>query len=489
MRGRTRLHPGFCVLLTAALLGGVFAHRPSATAAPLRVSGTQFVDSQGAVVILRGVNLAGESKVPPFRHIRSIADLDPLPAWGINVLRLLFIWEAFEPKPGVYQTAYLDSVTQIVDAAHKRGMYVLIDVHQDAYSRYSIGGCGDGFPSWTLPSEIPPVTPDNGAACANWGTRMIFDRDMHKAFDAFHANKNGVRDRYLAMLSRVAAQFAKHPAVIGFDPINEPWGDEKKELPVLYADAARVIRHEFPDAILFIEAHALTSSGLIGSALPRPSFGNFAFAPHYYDAGVLIGHRYSGLSIATDAAFSLIDHKLAELGAPLFLGEYGAPGGTHRGDSYLTLLHQHLNRRFASGTQWNYTPGWDATTKDGWNHEDLSITDDKGLLRTDVFRPRPYAQRIPGTPSLLSVREATAVTPYSLELVWDHDPAKGTARLFAPRALFQPTPAAPVIVRVEGDGLRCRFDSADRHLLCDAATGGRKRVLVRSCVRVGTLCL
>lgn len=471
--------------------GSLAALQPStAAAAPLHTEGRQFVDATGGVVLLRGVNLSGESKVPPFRHLRTAADLDPLPGWGINVLRLLFNWEAYEPTAGTYDAAYLDSVTQVVDAAHRRGLYVIVDVHQDAFSRFSTGGCGDGLPRWAVPRDIAPRTPDNGPACAGWGSRMIFDAEMHRSFSAFHANRDGVRDRYLQLLGKIARHFASHPAVIGIDPINEPWGDEKTELSALYADAERAIRREFPAAILFLGAHALTSSGLVGSALPRPSFGNYAYAPHYYDPGVLLGHSYSGLSLATDLAFSLIDRKTHELSAPLFLGEFGAPAGTRGADAYLTLMTQHLNRRFASGAQWNYTPGWDPVRKDGWNQEDLSIVDDRGTLRPGLFRPRPYPQRIAGPPIALEVREATAITPYAVEVSWDHVPGVGDTVIYAPAALFSGGVAGrSPVVTVEGSGLACRYDRESLRLTCQSATAGRKRVVVRSCVALGSLCL
>lgn len=462
-----------------------------ALAAPLHTEGSHFVDAQGGVVLLRGVNLAGESKVPPFRHLRALSELDALPGWGINVLRLLFSWEAFEPSPGRYDAAYLSSVTQVVDAAQRRGLYVILDFHQDAFSRFSTGGCGDGFPRWAIPRDIPPHTPDNGPACASWGTRMIFDGDMHRSFSAFHANRDGVRDRYLQLLTVVARHFHSHPAVIGIDPINEPWGDEKTELSALYSDAEKAIRAEFADAILFLSPHALTSSGLVGSALPRPTFRNFAFAPHYYDPGVLVGHSYSGLSLATDLAFALIDRKTAELGAPLFLGEFGAPAGTHGADAYLTLLTQHLNRRFASGAQWNYTPGWDATTKDGWNQEDLSIVDNRLTLRPGLFRPRPYPQRLAGQPVALQVREAGPLTPYAIEVSWEHQPTKGETILFAPAALFAAAgmPGSKPVVTTEGSGLTCRYDRESLQLHCQSTTAGRKRVVVRACLPLGSLCL
>ena len=104
-----------------------------------------------------------------FRHHRS-TQLDPLPGWGVNVLRLLFTWEAYEPSPGTYDDAYLSYYEGVVDAAAARGLWVVVDFHQDAFSRASIGGCGEGFPQWAVPPTVTPAAPDNGADCANWGS-------------------------------------------------------------------------------------------------------------------------------------------------------------------------------------------------------------------------------------------------------------------------------------------------------------------------------
>src|SRR4051812_7470331 len=159
-----------------------------ASAGPLQTNGRFFQDASGRVVILRGYNVAGNSKIPPFAPITNVSQLDPLAAWGVNVIRLLFNWEAYQPAVGQFVPQYLSYINSIVDAAWTRGIYVVIDVHEGGYSRFLASGCGNGFPLWAVSPLATTSTPDNSAACKNWLPKATSDPGVLLSFNNFYAN-------------------------------------------------------------------------------------------------------------------------------------------------------------------------------------------------------------------------------------------------------------------------------------------------------------
>jgi endoglycosylceramidase len=193
----------------------------------------------------------GDSKVPLFMPITDTAMLDQFPVWGVNTLRLLFTWEAFEPSRCTYDIAYLQYYEQVVTWANDLGLYVIVDFHQDAYSRYSIDGCGEGFPEWGIHSSIERKAPDNGKACEGWGSKMMFDLSHHITWHHFHADTEGARSHYVDMVRVVADRMSGYPNVIGYELINEPWGNDD-ELAQLYNDVGNAIRERHPSAILYV---------------------------------------------------------------------------------------------------------------------------------------------------------------------------------------------------------------------------------------------
>lgn len=129
----------------------------------------RFVDHRGRQVILRGVNLGGDSKVPypdggterytdfsdhrtvsfvgrPFPRDEADAHLGRLVRWGFNTVRLVVTWEAIEHTgPAQFDTDYLAYIAEVCTCAQAHRLFVIIDFHQDVWSRMS---GGSGAPGW-----------------------------------------------------------------------------------------------------------------------------------------------------------------------------------------------------------------------------------------------------------------------------------------------------------------------------------------------------
>ena len=240
--------------------------------------GTRFRDRHGRHVILRGVNLGGDCKVPttpdghsyhrtdfadhrtasfvgrPFLLAEADAHFARLKRLGFNCLRLLTTWEAVEHAgPGQYDEAYLDYFTAIAKRAGDFGLHVIIDFHQDVWARMS---GGDGAPGWTFEAAGLDFTKFDAADAAHvmayrydagrggrqdsypqmsWGAnyRMPANAIMWTLFFAGPAYAPGrmidgrnvgtcLQDHYLGAMGAVAERMADLPHVIGFDTLNEP---------------------------------------------------------------------------------------------------------------------------------------------------------------------------------------------------------------------------------------------------------------------------
>ena len=120
-------------------------------------NGTWKMKENGRVIRFRGVNLP--AKLPlnldpisfvdnPFPLKEAPEHFHRLSNFGFNVVRLTVTWEAVMHKgPGIIDDSYLTYFRNLVDVAHNYGIYVIVDPHQDVWSRFT---GGDGAPLWTL---------------------------------------------------------------------------------------------------------------------------------------------------------------------------------------------------------------------------------------------------------------------------------------------------------------------------------------------------
>ncbi len=204
------------------------AQTPSPAGAPvvqmdtIATEGLKFVDQFGRQRIFHGVNLVFKGTRGADGSVRydfpyTARDVDFLGDQGFNVVRLGLIWDAVEPRPGEYDDAYLDEIKTLLDACAARGVYAFLDMHQDLYS----ARFGDGAPGWATLTD-QPFEPT-----ALWSDAYLASPAVQEAYDAFWENRPasdgiGLQEHYAAMWAHVVARLGAHPAVIGYDFLNEP---------------------------------------------------------------------------------------------------------------------------------------------------------------------------------------------------------------------------------------------------------------------------
>lgn len=353
------------------------------------------VDAQGRVRIFHGANVSGRAKSPPFLPLDDETLLDPLRAWGWNLVRLVLQWEAAEPEPGKFDDAYLDRMIALVRGCHARGLHVIVDLHQDLFSRHY---GGDGAPGWALP-------PEPGAARfagRQWFANYFFSDAVIGALDRFWRNADGIQDRYHEMLTHVGRRFGTVPGVLGYDLFNEPAGRprdmlrgrfERETLALFYRRAIAAVRQGDASRLVLIAPSPLAGLGH-PCRLPALRENELVYAPHLYDAvAILTGKHRGPISTGplTAARHAATGRRLA---APVLIGEFGVLHGHAGGRAMIEAQVRDFDARFFSWAAWHYNP-----TDVDWNDEDASLVTADGRER-DFLAPliRPYARAIAGRP-------------------------------------------------------------------------------------------
>jgi len=460
------------LFIAIALLTSSLTWAGKITAPP----GQFFKDHEGGTIFLRGVNVSGDHKIPPYISMNA-SDLQAISDLGYNTIRLVFNWEAYEPVREHYSTAYLAYIQSIVDEASNLGIYSIIDFHQDMFSRFVAGGCGDGAPEWAVPAELRTPPNNTPADCSDWMTKGATDLNMHSAFSSFHSDQNGVKTAYINMARTVARHFANYDYVIGYDLINEPWGDNS-ELSALYSEMGTALREEDKDAILFIEPSVLHFLNP-AEHMQKPNFGNIAYAPHFYDLGLVQTKVYLG-TLAIDLGFNSIVNEGERWNTPIFLGEYGMSNEVWNVEGYMDDLYKEINKYMMSGAQWGYTANWTHSNKDGWNGENFSVIDDNRKTQKS-YELRPFPTRVSGIPEKVDI----ANDGKTIKLKWSHSPSSGDTQIYAPKQKIWGNKQ----LKITADSAQCSWNSNATQLSCSSSQAGKKSVEVRECIMFWGWCL
>lgn len=104
-------------------------------------------DAHNRVSVFHGIN--GVTKGFPWyeEDFRNDSVVKEIASWGFNSVRLGVMWSGAEPVEGEFNTTYFDILGEIITRFNDNGIYVYLDMHQDAAStKYCMEY--DGFPMW-----------------------------------------------------------------------------------------------------------------------------------------------------------------------------------------------------------------------------------------------------------------------------------------------------------------------------------------------------
>lgn len=345
--------------------------------APLRADGgtQRLVDNRNRTVLLRGVNVNGlgeyyqEWKDLPATLPLTEDDFGGIEAIGLNAVRLIITWSSLEPVPGQIDRDYLNRIVQTVKWAEQHDIYVLLDMHQDAWGvavdtpngvncptglTRAVGW--DGAPAWAT-SFV------GGLLTCTAGSREL-SVAVQTSFSRFYANALGVQDHLLNVWREVARRVARMPNVAGYDLLNEPnpgmtpGVNDYAALRLFYTKAAAAIRRgEWDgggwDKPIFFEPAVITGPLSVPGPLLKPAkVGNLVYAPHLYNESISIlpGSIEKGFGNAAKAA--------RRYGVPFFSGEWGWFGDSARDqsfiDRYAALEDTYSSKGMVGGTWWQW---------------------------------------------------------------------------------------------------------------------------------------
>lgn len=300
------------------------------------------------------------SKYPPLCE----RDLEEMARLGFNSVRLPISWSLLEPQRGTFNHVYLDRVAQIVDWARVLHMYVVVDMHQNAYSNF-VGASDSSVPLDQYSGAPAWATLTDGVPSHVYATQREINPAVFEANTNFWYNRDGIQGEYLAALTVIAKRFRGDPVVAGYGVYNEPlegWnlppGFEDLLLFPFYrraVDAITGTRDGLPcpsgsvlpavcgywgnnagdtNHLIFLDTGLLREVTDFPTHLPMPvsSYPNVVLALHAYTHFYTVDHFLPQLVSSSsypwggyDQSYSLAEHEARAMDAALFVSEFGNP--------------------------------------------------------------------------------------------------------------------------------------------------------------------
>ena len=172
-------------------------------------------------------------------------DWDIMQRFGLNVIRLPFIWNLIEDEnnPKTLRSDAWQYLDYAIDKAQEHGMYVILDLHG------AVGAQG-----W-----------QDHSGCA--GQNQYWDNAEFQ-------------ERTIWLWQQIAQRYSDNGTVAAYNLLNEPWGTEPDNLADVMITLYGAVREKDAEKIIILPGH---NSGIDAYGQPSSFNGsNVAFDMHFY---------------------------------------------------------------------------------------------------------------------------------------------------------------------------------------------------------------
>jgi endoglycosylceramidase len=334
-------------------------------------------DGNGRQVILRGMNVATlqdnylvNPSLPGAAPLTD-ADLAQMRAMGTNSIRLVINWSALEPQRGHLSSGYVKKIKGVISHAAQYGIYTVIDMHNDGWSKHVFTRRGAKCPRGLRPTHGWDGAP-KWATFTNGKTTCIStdgkrSEAVKAAWTNFWRDRKGIRRAFVKTWGKLAGVLAKQPAVAGYDILNAPDAgnmNRKKQQRVLGRFDAKTIkairraekRRHGRRHIIFFEPTINWRQNGMKVASPKPGFTrdrNIVFAPHLYGG---LNHKSPSLAQyrrKLKSQAKQIAKRAADYKTTVWIGEWTTDQG-QAGPAQLGVQRSVQEKRHWGGGWWQW---------------------------------------------------------------------------------------------------------------------------------------
>ena len=371
-------------------------------------------DEYNRIRIFHGINRIEKQGNYYYNDMLSMKESYQMSKLGFNVVRLGWMWNAFEPSENNFNMIYFNHIEKIVNNLGKKGIYTILDMHQDELgNKY----CSKhGLPNWVINKSKPkhPFPWPLKGTCDSrpWGENLLSEA-LAQGFQDFYDNKNGMLDYFIKFWQLSLKLWKNNPYILGCEIINEPFIGNfykdpllfipgiagQKNLMPFYNKISDEIREYDYNRILFYEPVTwgmIYDNKIFGNGfnqVPGKIYTNTSiYSYHYYCSSFVFNSQNKPIlrreicdKYLAPEIFKNTLKYISKVGGSSFMTEFGICLKNDMTDECKYVIDT-ANKYFQSWTDYTYA-----------QTETLNFTKNW----TSIYS-RPYAQAISGTPLNIS---------------------------------------------------------------------------------------